>query len=160
MKILSGYQTATRGKVTYSVAGQKIHEEHLISRTSYVAPYLNLVEELTLSEHLDFHFTYKTPTIPKEEILIRSGLIGAKHKMIGEFSSGMKQRLKLALGLFSEGDLLLLDEPTSNLDEDGFNWYKQELVDLLGKKTILIASNQPTEYEVSKILIEITRFKG
>ena len=105
------------------------------------------LEEMTLAEHLDFHFQFKTPTIAKKDIIERSGLSGASNKFIGDFSSGMKQRLKLGLALFSQSSLILLDEPTSNLDEQGISWYQKEIKKIKGQCTIIIASNMRYEYE-------------
>jgi ABC-type multidrug transport system ATPase subunit len=81
------------------------------------------------------------------------------HKYIKNFSSGMKQRLKLALAFFSESPVMLLDEPTSNLDEHGINWYMQNIRSNISNKLILISSNQPAEYSFCDKIINLNDFK-
>lgn len=158
LKILSGYNTATSGKLNYQKNGQRIELEDHITEVNYAAPYQQLLEELTLTEHLDFHFQFKESLIPPTEIVQRVGLQSAQNKFVGDFSSGMKQRLKLGLALFSKGSLLLLDEPTSNLDEQGIVWYKEEILKKKGDCTIIIASNLRYEYDFADHQLTITDF--
>ncbi|MDW3193199.1 MAG: ABC transporter ATP-binding protein [Cytophagales bacterium] len=158
LKIISGYNTATSGKLVYRKNGQQIELENHITAVNYAAPYQQLLEELTLSEHLKFHFQFKESLISPEEIVARVGLEHAQNKFVGDFSSGMKQRLKLGLALFSQGSLLLLDEPTSNLDEQGIAWYKEEILKKKGTCTIIIASNLRYEYDFADHQLTITDF--
>lgn len=158
LKILSGYSTATKGKLTYLVDDQSISPEEHISQIAFAAPYQTLLEELTLEEHLDFHFRFKTPTHSKKEIVTRAGLKGAEMKFVSDFSSGMKQRLKLALALFSESEVIFLDEPTSNLDEQGTEWYLREITEIKGSRTIIIASNLRYEYELADHQLTVTDY--
>ena len=81
----------------------------------------------------------------------------AKHKPVKHFSSGMKQRLKLALAIFSCAPILLLDEPTSNLDKNGRVWYHDELIKNRENKIVIICSNQPAEYEFCDNIIDISQ---
>lgn len=158
LKIISGYNTATLGKIQYWQAGEAITLEDQITSVNFAAPYQHLLEELTLKEHLDFHFQFKKSLITPQEIIERVGLAGSQSKFVGDFSSGMKQRLKLGLALFSEGHLLLLDEPTSNLDEQGIAWYKEEILKKKGDCTIIIASNLRYEYDFVDHQLTITDF--
>jgi ABC-type multidrug transport system ATPase subunit len=80
----------------------------------------------------------------------------ARDKFIKNFSSGMKQRLKLGLAMYSESPILMLDEPTSNLDAENIAWYKQEIVQITQKKLILVASNQADEYFFCDEIIRLT----
>lgn len=158
LKIISGYNTATSGKINYSLEGKSVQLEDVITQVNFAAPYQHLLEELTLEEHLDFHFQFKDSLMTPLEIIERVGLKGAQNKFVGDFSSGMKQRLKLGLALFSKGSLLLLDEPTSNLDEQGIAWYKEEILKKKGDCTIIIASNLRYEYEFADHQLTITDF--
>ena len=158
LKIISGYHTATSGKINYQLHGRSVQLEDHITRVNYAAPYQQLLDELTLTEHLEFHFRFKESLLPPSEIIDRVGLEGAQRKFVGDFSSGMKQRLKLGLALFSAGSLLLLDEPTSNLDEQGISWYKEEILKKKGDCTIIIASNLRYEYDFVDHQLTITDF--
>lgn len=138
LQILSGFLTPSEGEVLY-------HNEVIdIEKTNFalIGPYTEIIEEFSLKEFLVFHSHFKKALIPIEEMAMRASL--PLDKPILEFSTGMKQRSKLITAFFFENDMLFLDEPTSNLDEEGFEWWKKELLGLKGK-TILIASNQNDE---------------
>lgn len=149
LHIISGMIPATNGSLEYQVNGQTIDPEALYRQLWLAAPYMELLEELTLKELLEFHFQLKplTKGFTIEEVADRSQLASALNKPVVKFSSGMKQRVKLALGIFSDVPLLLLDEPSTNLDQAGFKWYQDEISALAGKKLVIICSNQPREYE-------------
>ena len=78
------------------------------------------------------------------------------NKPISQFSSGMKQRLKLGLALFSDVDLVLLDEPTSNLDKKGINWYLEMVEKFAQNQILIVCSNESREYEFcqQKLVLE------
>ena len=71
----------------------------------------------------------------------------------------MKQRVKLVMALLAETSILLIDEPTINLDEDGIRWYKDLIKNYSGNKLILIGSNQALEYENCDQFIHIEEYK-
>lgn len=158
LKIISGWMLPTRGKLSYRLEGREIPEEHYYRHIDYVAPYLELIEELSLSEFLEFHFTHKTlrPEMHIPDLLEEIYLAEEKNKFLKYFSSGMKQRLKLGLGFFSTSPILLLDEPTTNLDEKGKKWYSDQIRRLIDKKLIIIASNQEADYFFTKEVISMT----
>lgn len=162
LQIIYGFQTHSRGKIEYHLNHQILLEEELPRTISFAAPYLELPEEFTLNEMLAFHFKMVPllPDVNLKEVLDSCGLTGNEQKYIKHFSSGMKQRLKLILAFYSQTALLLLDEPCSNLDEKGIAWYKQLLKNAAGTRTIIIASNQPFEYEVCETMIDVTKFKN
>jgi ABC-type multidrug transport system ATPase subunit len=160
LRIISSWSEATEGTISYSAAnGEPLEENMAVQEIGFVAPYLNIIEEFTLKEHLDFHFTFKKPALPLDEMVKRANLEKAWNKSIVNFSSGMRQRLKLLLGLFTNNHLILMDEPTSNLDEEGISWYREEVQNLLGKKTIIIASNQRSEYDFIEHSIDLNLYK-
>jgi len=154
LKVLGGYLTPSQGKVTYGD-----NREHIQTQFSFAAPYLNLLEEFTLKEHLAFHNKFKKALCSHDEMLALSNLAGAEDKLVKDFSSGMKQRLRLVLAFFYESSLLLLDEPTSNLDQDGTDWYLSMLQKVSDEQTMIIASNQPQEYAGANQIISIENFK-
>lgn len=159
IKIFAGLITPTTGKISFYDENQIENPDWYILNCGLSAPYVNLIEELTLEEHLKFHFNFRTPSISLNEIADRSGLIQAMDKKINEFSSGMKSRLKLALCLFSNNKILLLDEPTANMDEQGIIWYLKEMKALMNDRLIIIASNSRYEYDFLSKQLDISKFK-
>ncbi|CAN5122713.1 heme ABC exporter ATP-binding protein CcmA [soil metagenome] len=161
LQIISGLLLPTEGEVLYQKRGKNIDPDDIFRYVDISAPYQELVEEFTLSEFLDFHFNFKTikNEISQKEMIYKMHLEKSAHKHIKNFSSGMKQRLKLALSFFSESPVMLLDEPTSNLDEHGINWYMQNIRTNISNKIILISSNQPSEYSFCDHIVNINDFK-
>ncbi len=161
LRCLSASQTLTEGKLYYHIDGKEISHDHLFKHLVITAPYLELPEELSLIELLKFHFKFKNPISEMDlpEMMKVMYLHDHQHKPISIFSSGMKQRLKLGLCFFSDVSLLLLDEPTSNLDQKGISWYL-DLVNKFSKdKTLVICSNDSREYAFCKNLINIENYK-
>jgi ABC-type multidrug transport system ATPase subunit len=141
-------------------SGAEIEEDQIFSSVSLAAPYTELIEEFTLSEAIQFQRRFMRFQEGVDDSLITSWLPFGKRKLIREFSSGMKQRLKLVLAICADSDLLLLDEPTSNLDKQGQEWYRELLDQFSEDRLIFIASNEEAEYSgfVSR-QIDITEFK-
>ncbi|PZX51477.1 ABC transporter ATP-binding protein [Algoriphagus chordae] len=161
LKCLSGAIPISSGKIDYAIDGKSISETDWFSHLSISAPYMEVPEEFSLEELLNFHFKFKKPLngISPKEIIEQIYLTQHVSKAVGQFSSGMKQRLKLGLALFSDVPLILLDEPTSNLDRKGIDWY-QEMMREYGKNRILvICSNEPREYEFCEQKITLEDFK-
>jgi len=158
LKCLSGAIPLSSGKILFQDGQKSLPESEWFTKLSIAAPYLELPEEFTLSELLDFHFKFKKPLhgISKQEILEVIYLKEHAEKAISQFSSGMKQRLKLGLALLSDVPLVLLDEPTSNLDRNGILWYQKMINDFASERIIVVCSNEPREYEFcqQKIVLE------
>ena len=149
LQILSGYTPASEGTFRYQKGKMIVQEDELYKHVSYAAPYLELVEEMTLTEMISFHRSFKpfADSISTEQFIRNIRMENAAEKEIRFFSSGMKQRVKLALALYTDTPVLILDEPTSNLDNTGIEWYLEEIKKQLGKKIVLIGSNQRYEYD-------------
>jgi ABC-type multidrug transport system ATPase subunit len=113
-----------------------------------------------LHEFLSFHFKFKNLSAGYtiEKIIDISGLKEAKDKFIKNFSSGMKQRVKLATVFFSESQIILLDEPTTNLDVKGVEWY-DEMLKTINNKMVLIGSNLEREYRQCNTILNISDYK-
>ncbi len=161
IKAIAALNPLTEGKVNYFLNESKISDEDIYQYLTISAPYLELPEEFNLLELLNFHFQFKKiyQNLSFEDMLHRMNLENHSTKPINQFSSGMKQRLKLGLCFFSDVPLVLLDEPTSNLDEKGVNWYLN-LVEEYGKnRTILVCSNDPREYSFCTDEIHIENYK-
>ncbi len=148
LRILSGWMIPTKGKVALHAGNSPVPDDELYKYVDYVAPYTELIEELTLQELIEFHFNFKTMRSGFNSLKIMDliSMRKEKDKQVRNFSSGMKQRLKLGLSFFSESPVLLLDEPASNLDEPNKAWYLEQMKDIIDSKIIIVASNQQEEY--------------
>lgn len=160
IQIIAGSTLPSAGMVKYSKEEQDIPVEEIFTEISLAAPYMDIIQEFTLLELLEFHFKFKKLISGKTiiDIIKDAYFEGAEHKFIKNFSSGMKQRLKLALSFYSETSVLLLDEPTSNLDERAINWYSEKIKDI-DNRLVIIASNQPEEYKSCEFVLDIEGFK-
>jgi len=149
LQVLSGMQPSTEGEIIYKEKDKIITSDKIFKYVTIAAPYLELIEEMTLTELLNFHLQFKnfSSNISVSDFIDIIRLPKAKNKTINFFSSGMKQRLKLGLALYSDCPFLILDEPSSNLDKEGFEWYKEELIKNSFNRLVLIASNQAQEYD-------------
>ncbi|MFN3589335.1 MAG: ATP-binding cassette domain-containing protein [Spirosomataceae bacterium] len=161
-QVLAGSSPATEGKlVWWKSKDEKLEEDQIFKQIAFVSPYLELVEEFTLSELLDFHARFKNFRLGfcKKTFLERVYLEKHVNKEVKYFSSGMKQRLKLALALFFDSKVLFLDEPTANLDKEGASWYLKEIQEVISNKIILISSNEPEEYVFTENILDIRSYK-
>ncbi|MDI1322846.1 MAG: ATP-binding cassette domain-containing protein [Algoriphagus sp.] len=158
LKCVSGSIPLTSGKIHFRKNLKLISESEWFSNLSFAAPYMELPEEFMLEELLTFHFKFKSPLnqISIEEMMDIMYLTPHKSKPINHFSSGMKQRLKLGLAFFSDVPLVLLDEPTSNLDKKGIDWYLELIAKFSANRILIICSNDPREYDFceQKIVLE------
>lgn len=161
LKVLSGHLTPTKGSILYSTQGKQINRETIFQNVSYAAPYIELIEELTLEEAVRFHANLKplTPEFDTEKIIETLGYPKSRHKEIRHFSSGMKQRLKLVLTIASNSPVILLDEPSTNLDNQGIDWYKKLVQENSRNRLIIIASNDPHDLEICNSQINIMDYK-
>ena len=112
------------------------------------APYLDLIEEMTATEFLRFttHSSLFCHAFHRRDIHC-VGLAAAAQKQIRFFSSGMKQRIKLAQALFSDTPVVLLDEPSTNLDAEGIALYQRLIREYGFDRLAIVSSNDPQEYD-------------
>lgn len=160
LQVLWGQLPPTEGSVEYKIDGITIPVEEIYKEVSIATPYLDLIEEFTLQEMVRFHFKMRQlrEGLQTESIPDLLELSHAKNKSIGFFSSGMKQRLRLGLALFTQAPFVFLDEPFTNLDVHAIAWYKKQLKHL-EKSIVFIASNDPKEYEGAFGVIQVNEFK-
>jgi ABC-type multidrug transport system ATPase subunit len=147
LQALSGFLSLNEGEISYYQNEKKIDEERMYQFCSYASPYLELIEDFTLFELINHHKIYKPfiNGLTHVEIIELSGLKEHQHKYIHQFSSGMKQRLKLTLALLADVPILLLDEPTSNLDKASIEWFHFLIDDYAKHKIIIVCSNSISE---------------
>jgi ABC-type multidrug transport system ATPase subunit len=157
LQIIAGYSGLTKGSIEWS----PFDATNIYEQISFAAPYLELVEEFTATEQFEFQAQFKPiqKELSTEEILELIGLKNAAHKQIRYYSSGMKQRLKLALAIFSDCPILLLDEPCSNLDKEGYALYDTLIKDFAMHKLIIVGSNDPAEYHFCKAQVNLMDYK-
>jgi ABC-type multidrug transport system ATPase subunit len=161
LQCLAGATHLSKGSIQYYLKEKEITADKTFLHLSFAAPYLELLEELTLEEMLNFHQKFKPfyGGITNKEAAHIVGLATSMQKQIGNFSSGMKQRLKLALAFFSNTQLLLLDEPTANLDAKGVALYQDLILEYRNNRTTIISSNDKEEYNFCKEVIIIEDYK-
>jgi ABC-type multidrug transport system ATPase subunit len=143
LQMIAGYITPNAGKINYSLNGKSLDVNDIYQQVSLASPYLQLTEDFTGLEtvtHLAGFKKFKRGFTP-EQVLKHCYLDNAGNKLVRQYSSGMKQRLKLALAIFADTPLVLLDEPSSNLDSQAMQWYKQTINENSNGRTFVVCSN-------------------
>jgi ABC-type multidrug transport system ATPase subunit len=168
LQVIAGATLHNEGTVEYQTEQretkndkQETRNEQHYTNISIAAPYLEMIEEMTAKEMLIFHSKFKPliESLSVEDMLQIVGLENAFNKQLRYFSSGMKQRLKLAQAFFSNTPVLLLDEPTTNLDEDGIALYQSLISTYTKDKLVIVSSNVKQEYDFCEEVIEIGDYK-
>jgi ABC-2 type transport system ATP-binding protein len=144
-----------------STVHRQLSTDNLYQHISIAAPYLEVIEEMTVTEFLRFHETFKPllAALTVEEIISEVGLKSAAHKQIRYYSSGMKQRVKLAQAIFSDTPVVLLDEPCTNLDTSGISLYQDLINDYCSSRLVIVSSNDEAEYGFCGERINILEWK-
>lgn len=160
LKIIAGLQQASEGAISWTQASKPIKKEQLFQYISFCAPAMDIIEEMTLKEFLKLHFSFKQLKYFNhiEALIELLELESERNKKIEDFSSGMKQRVKLAQAFFSDTAILCLDEPTSNLDDRWIQFYQSCLEKYTADRTVIIASNDSREY-FSHNIINLLSYK-
>jgi ABC-type multidrug transport system ATPase subunit len=161
LQIISGSAIFNEGNISYFENEKSLSSENIFKKISFAAPYLDTIEEMTLTEFFSFHDKMKgwIPTVDTKEIIFLSSLENAAHKQIRYFSSGMKQRVKLAQAIFSNTPIVLLDEPLTNLDEEGVSLYHHLIEKHCKNRLLIISSNDKKEYSFCDKIIDVRDYK-
>lgn len=162
LQLIAGNQLASEGSIDYEKEAKKIEAEKINHHLSFASPYLELIEEYTLREIISFHAQFKRfyEGLGVDSIIELTGLSKSSDKELKYYSSGMKQRVRLALAILSKTSLLLLDEPTSNLDKKGIDWYNELIERYKDNRIILVCSNhQQHEYSFCAKQISMEDYK-
>lgn len=161
LQIISGSAIFNEGSVSYLENSKPVDQEKIFHKISFAAPYLDLVEEMSLIEFFSFHQIMKgwLASIDSKEIIYLSSLENAAHKQIRYYSSGMKQRVKLAQAIFSNVPVVLLDEPLTNLDADGVSMYHTMIEKYCKNRLVIVSSNDSKEYSFCDEIIDIRSYK-
>ncbi len=146
IKILSNSLSPTSGEAGLQFDNTKIKSENLYQYIGVVSPYLNFYEEFSAHEMLRMTARIRSKGGDRaDEMLEKAGLYSRRHDSVRIFSSGMKQRLKFAFALLHSPAVLMLDEPTSNLDSEGIDMVVKVVNDFKADGIVMIATN--SEYE-------------
>jgi ABC-type multidrug transport system ATPase subunit len=162
LQLIAGNISPSAGTITFAMEGKGVDEEDIFRFISIAAPYLELPEEFTAREVVLFHQRFKPylDGIKAEDVLAVARLSTEAKKQVRNFSSGMKQRLKLSLSILSDVPVVLLDEPTTNLDRDGVEWYHDLINKYKQNRLLLVGSNQKREYGFCDQHIDVMTFKS
>lgn len=169
LQALSGAMMLNEGSIEFRVQSSEsgvskptiISIEKIYNHVSICAPYLEVIEEMTLKEFLEFHRGFKPflKGITADSIIVTLGLEKAIHKQIRYYSSGMKQRVKLAQCIFSDTAIVLLDEPCTNLDAEGIELYHRLIHEYCKDRLVAVSSNDEVEYTFCQQEINISDHK-
>lgn len=163
VKILAGIIGANKGKIKHSLNGQEIVDEKLHNHIGFVSPYLVLYEEFSAEENLMLFAKIRGVHYDKKRIdnLFEKFLLyKRKDDFVKTYSSGMKQRLKFIFALMHAPQLIILDEPTSNLDDEGKNSVYELIKEEARNNIVIIASNEKNDLELCNEIILLENYKN
>ena len=164
LQVIGASLISSEGEIKYKTTSPEteVPVENIYKHLSFASPYLELFEEFTLKESIVFQAKFKPflAELNAEAIIALTQLEKAKNKQLKHFSSGMKQRVRLALAILSDTPLLLLDEPTSNLDKKAIDWYQNLITNYTKNRLVIVCSNQlEHEYFFCKKQLHIEEYK-
>ncbi len=161
LQVLSGAIQLNEGNGQWTMDNGQLANEEAYRFVSICAPYLEVIEEMTLTEFLNFHSGFKPflSSVTSEKIISIVGLENAVNKQIRNYSSGMKQRVKLAQAIFSDVPVVLLDEPCTNLDATGIRLYQNLIDEYCKNRMVVVSSNDEVEYGFCKEKILMSDYK-
>jgi len=162
VKIIAGLISPTKGKIIHKNSEDEIIPEKLHNHIGFVSPYLVLYEEFTAWENLNIFSKIREINLDKDyakDLLNRFLLYNRKDDLVKTYSSGMKQRMKFIFALIHHPELLIFDEPTSNLDDEGKNSVYGIIEDKSKESIIIIASNDKGDLDLCPEILDLKRFK-
>ena len=163
IKILGGVLTETAGEIGYFVDNKKIDRENFYKIVGLVSPYLVLYEEFTAFENLSLFSKIRGLKISEtqiNEILNRVGLFERRNDFVRTYSSGMKQRMKYAFAILHNPLVLLLDEPNSNLDQEGKNFVDELVFNFRKDGIVIVATNETQDFKYGEKIINLDEYKN
>lgn len=157
LSILSHFVAPTEGEVNYELGS----ESDLRQSISVASPAISLLEEMSVLEAIEFHAHYKPfrNSLNSKAVIQLLGFEKHQNKLLRELSTGMKQRVKLVLAILSQSEILLLDEPGSNLDAAGFEFWKGLLKNNSKDRIVVIASNDEQDLAICDQRLDMMQWK-
>jgi ABC-type multidrug transport system ATPase subunit len=161
LQVLWGQVPQTSGELYFRKGDARIPTDEWYKQVSIATPYMDLIDEFTLREMIGFHFRLKQlrPGISLDDLIQIMYLEDATEKPLTNFSSGMKQRVKLALAMYTDTPIFFLDEPGTNLDARAFDWFVRELAEVPADSLIFIASNESRDYPQTASILSMPDLK-
>lgn len=161
LQVICGFMRPSSGQLSYFMEDTAVSPERLHRSVSWASPAMELQDELTLLEQLRFHGKFRNwlPGLDAQQVLELTQLQEHRNKALKLFSSGMRQRVKLALALLTASNLCLLDEPGTNLDHKALDWYLELVNQYAGNRTFLVASNQADDFSFCKVHLNLLDYK-
>ncbi len=163
VKILAGISSPSSGKIIHKIEDKEIISENLHNHIGFVSPYLVLYEEFSTWENLNYFAEIRAVKFNKEKIeylLNQLLLFDRKNDLVKTYSSGMKQRLKFIFALMHSPELIILDEPTSNLDQEGKDSVYKIIKEESKSAIVIIASNEQSDLSFCSTEIKLEDFKN
>ncbi len=163
IKIIAGINSPTSGKIIYKNGDKEIISEELHNYIGFVSPYLVLYDEFSAWENLNYFANIRNVPFNKEKIehlLNQFLLFNRKNDLVKTYSSGMKQRMKFIFALMHSPKIILLDEPTSNLDDEGKESVYRIIENEGEQNIIIVASNEKSDLQFCKETLKLEEFKN
>ncbi len=161
IKIMAAVLSYSFGKLSFNINGKELAQKDYISHYSFVAPYLQIYEEFTPKEMLEIYCKFKNESVDhvKFDLLLNMfNLSKRKNEAIKSFSSGMKQRMKYILAFHTINEIILLDEPFTNLDHEGIDVVSSLIEDYRKSgSSIVIASNDDREINLCTDILDLKK---
>ncbi len=162
VKIIAGLISPTKGKIIHKNSDNEIIPEKLHNHIGFVSPYLVLYEEFTAWENLNIFSKIRDTNLDKDyakDLLSGFLLYNRRDDLVKTYSSGMKQRMKFIFALIHNPELLIFDEPTSNLDDEGKNSVYEIIEDKSKESIIIIASNDKADLDLCPEILDLKIYK-
>ena len=162
LQSMASFLIPTKGEIVWKNENQIIEDDTIYKYLSMASPYMELIEDFTLTETIEHQRVFKpfVNNLSTQELIKLMQLEHAAEKYIKNYSSGMRQRVKLGLAILTDCPVLLLDEPCSNLDTNAIGWYQNMIAKFAQHKTVVVCSNAvKEEYLFCSNKIEIEKYK-
>jgi ABC-type multidrug transport system ATPase subunit len=162
LQTIASFLIPSKGDLSWTNGTEKIEDELIYKHLSMASPYMELIEDFTLTESVEHQKKFKPflNNFSSKEIIDIMQLQHAENKYLKNYSSGMRQRVKLGLAVLADCPVLLLDEPCTNLDAKSIQWYENLVKEFAFQKTIIVCSNTvKEEYFFCDTSVEIEKYK-